>query len=278
MWYGGQIGDIFRIINSSTMRYRRVIKALPEPKSKKVKNNSGKFSNVTANKYYKAHNSVIQMLLDRQRESESDSKLDSSLILNKFRKSYENVQTYFTQDNLYEMNIGEHETIMNKRGKRMFVLYLKRNDDRMLGNKKSAFYSMAQDTINEIIDIYNADSSGIRNMSHLNKPDINKPYSVDSVACARRIEVIVIFNNDGNITPVTTKIPSIPYMQFIALQSIPMPLPQHIEQPEFTILNPLNSSDREEIRDIYNMQGLKLDTTKTLLDYNIKANTKLLFL
>ena len=153
MWYGGQIGDIFRIINSSTMRYRRVIKALPEPKSKKVKNNSGKFSNVTANKYYKAHNSVIQMLLDRQRESESDSKLDSSLILNKFRKSYENVQTYFTQDNLYEMNIGEHETIMNKRGKRMFVLYLKRNDDRMLGNKKSAFYSMAQDTINEIIDL-----------------------------------------------------------------------------------------------------------------------------
>jgi len=269
-WYGGGIGDIFRITQCSTMRYRIVVKALPEKKSKKEKNKRDKFSTASAETYFKAHNSIIDMLRDRQGlSSEQTSTVDI------YRYDKARVKEQFAANRLDELDIKGDAFIVNRRGKRMFVYYLDSTDDILVGGKKKSLWELVTGIVDEVTDAFNANPS-VR--VKLTAPDPQLPNSQESQKFMEYVEIIIIYNNENNATPITTKVPTIPYIQFFSVQSIPMSLPYHVEQPEFHLLVPKNSEDRKEIREMYKIHGMELSESTTVSEYALKSGSRLYFI
>lgn len=270
MWYAGDIGDIYRITNSSTMRYRMVVKATPESKSKKEKNNPNKFSKATAETYFKAHNSIIDMLRDRQGLSpEQPSTVDN------YRYDKGTVKSHFSSNRLDLLEIKDDAFIVNRRGKRMFVFYLDANDDILLGGKKNAFWDLVQNYTIKAADSFNSNKAV---KVKLTPPEPAATTSADAVKFAEYVEIIIVYNNDENATPITSKVPKIPYMQFFSIQSIPMSLPHHVEQPEFHLLIPKNTDERNEIRGMYRIHGMELDHSATIADCSLRSGSHLFFI
>jgi hypothetical protein len=266
LWYGANIGDIFRITNSSTMRYRKVVKSIQITKSKD-KANKEKFSTVSAELYYKAHNSVIDMLRDRQGvKPEEKSSAD------KFRHSKEFIMEIFP-NRMDDLNVNEF--IVNRRGKCMFVYYVEPSNDIITGASKIGFRNLINSYCQKATDSYNS-FPGIK--TKLEYPNLSSPSSPESQKFNDHVEIIIIYNNDRNSTPYYTKEHPIPYITFFSVQSIPVSLPYHVEQPEFHLLTPRITEDRDEIRDTYSVHGIMLDPKKKLSEYNIKSTGKIIYI
>lgn len=262
LWYGGNIGDIYRITDRSTIKYRQVTKAIPESKSKKEKNNPNKFSPASAMTYFKAYNSVIDMMRGRQAlKPDQASEADS------FRKPLADIETIFNGNDLQMLTINGP---INRKGKVMFAYFANIGDEEFVGNKKADYQEVIMKYVNMSVESYNSQAAG---------DGLAPPQLFDELpksATGNKIEIIIIYNNSGNGTPISTKFPNIPWITVLSAQSIPMDLSRHCEQPEFMLLSP--DEDRQEIREIYTLHGITLDEEKTVLDLGLKTGSRMVFI
>lgn len=261
-WYGGWIGDMYRITNASSTRYRVVIG-----------NNSKKYekfkaSETSSTSYFRAHNTVLDMMRDRQGiQSGQTSTID------KFRRDESVINELFINDQLNSLDIRE-DMIVNKRGKRMFLFYLKRNDTIPASNRKQAFVKLCNDLTADATSLYNAHPA-IRKQLEL--PDAENPTSTTAKEFADKVEIIVVYNNQYGDIPTSSKTEPIPYIQFFSVQELVFPYPEHVEQPQYYLIDPKNSDDRKEIRDMIRLNGIQLEPERTIDSYNLKDKTRLIF-
>lgn len=270
MWFGGSEGEIFRITGNTGIKYRKVVRAPAEPKSKKVKNNPEKFSTVSSDLYVAAYKSVIVMLMDRQGEDATEEQ-KSNLV--RLTATSDEVRTHFTNNNLPDLNIGTPTLpIISRRGRYMFVYFLKHDDGTVTSTPKNydeTIFSIVRSTV----DSYNS----IAGVTQLKQPsDMDE---LKSSGIGDKVEIIVVYNNDKNQTPVPVKTNSnVSYVTCFAAQQIPIALSRHCEQPAFLLLTPLLDQDRKELREIYTMHGVTLDQSMTIEQHNLKSNSRLVYM
>jgi hypothetical protein len=97
------------------------------------------------------------------------------------------------------------------------------------------------------------------------------------VEYAKYARIIVIYDNPMKLNlPVKMKHTGNLFLQFIAIQQLQFNISKHVLQPKMTLLDRV--TDRDEIVELYRLNGLELNPDKTLGDYNIVADTKLIIL
>lgn len=262
-YWNGHIGDIFRITDDSSTRYRMVIKAIPKAKDK------GKptpLPNVTANMYVKAYSTLLEMLRDRQGLDDQ-----TKSVVNNYRRSADVIKGLFDDDQLNQLDIV-NDPIPNRRGRLMFVFFLKKDDDLPVSNKKQVFMGLVSDIVTTVTERYNNITG-----SNIERPKLENPMSPESRAFNDAVEIIVLFNNRPNGTLTSSKVQPMPFIQFFSVQQMTFNIMRHIEQPYYYLLDPNNLKDRSEIREMLNLNGVILKRDRTLASYNIKDGAKLIF-
>lgn len=271
MWYGGAEGELFRITGNTGIKYRKVVRTPSESKSKKEKNNPNKFSPASKSLYVAAYKSVMVMLSDRQGGDEASDEQKTNLV--RLTASEDEIMEHFDGNNLPSLDIKNPELpLLSRRGKYMFVYFLKHDDTSLTGTPKN-YDEFMYDLVQSTVESYNA----IQGVQPLRAPaDMDE---LKASPIGEKIEIIIIYNNDKNQTPVPIKTNShIPYVTYFAAQQIPMALSRHCEQPSFLLLTPTLQQDRQELREIYTMHGITLDLSMTVEQLNLKSNSRLVYM
>lgn len=272
-WYAGMIGDIYRITDDH-VRYRKVIRGQVAKKAEKSKEgqatkkaDKSKQDLVTYKNYYRAQDTIINMLRDRQ--NMEDGKMSA---VDRYRKTEKEVNDIFNSNDLDLLNIGDKEMIVNRRGKRMFVYYLAKDNDTIASNRAAQFKELIQTYTDNAIELYNSSPYVV---NKLKTPNINDPNSCRMIA--EKIEIIVVYNHQNNAVPIYTKTTPVQYIQFFSVQELVISIPKHIDQPIFHLLDPSKKEERDEIRQMYSLNGMILrDPDMTLNHYGVKEGAKLL--
>lgn len=271
LWFNGRIGDIYRITGNSTMRYRRVVPYRSTTRTKSRKSNPNKHSEATNKLYFKAHNSVIDMIRARQGLAE-----DQPSVIDKHRRSFDEVTKMFNDDTLEELNISTNKHfITNSRGQRIFVYYLSKTDDSPSSKGTKAFVKLANDICTEVTETYNSHPA---TRIKLEPPSISNVTSPQSKKFAEHVEIIVVYNNETNGAPVSSKLPHNSFIQFFPVQRLMMDITKHVDQPHFHLLNPQDKVDRKQIREIYALNGKLLDPSRKLSSYGFKDSVSLFYI
>lgn len=107
--FGGRVGDIFRIRDKKRVAYRMVAPIITiDPKVK------GAPSEATWNTYYKAYNTVVSMLRDRQRVEDRDK-------TNSLRITEADAQKIISQGHYSQLDI---DGIPNAKGENMYARFI----------------------------------------------------------------------------------------------------------------------------------------------------------
>ena len=257
-YFNGRQGDMYRIVDDSSTRFRMVAGSTVKNKTK-----TSPFHDVTADMYYSGYNTVLDMLKDRRSEEEHEtvSEVDSLHITpKKMGEIFENEQ--FTQLDI--------KGIKNRRGQYMYVYFLQKDDETPVSRKRSAgakrpFKALVAELLKSTVKHYN----------ELTGEDLDVPSTEDvsrTQAFLDKIEVIVVYNNQQNESLVKLDVPA----QFFSVQQLVFNVTKHMDQPSFYLLDP--NMDRKEIVDVLSLNGLVLDKDKTLREFNIKDGSKLILL
>ena len=93
---------------------------------------------------------------------------------------------------------------------------------------------------------------------------------------AKWANIIVIYDNPAKVNlPVKLKHHHA-FLQFFPIQQIQFNISRHVSQPKMTLLD--RTTDREEILELYRLNGEELCPDKTLGDYNLSSDTKLIII
>jgi len=93
---------------------------------------------------------------------------------------------------------------------------------------------------------------------------------------AKWANIIVIYDNPTKVNlPVKLKHHHA-FLQFFAIQQIQFNISRHVSQPKMTLLD--RTTDREEILELYRLNGEELCPEKTLGDYNLPPDSKLIII
>lgn len=248
-YFNGRPGDIYRIVDDSSTRFRMVSGTSLADKQK-----PSPYREVTANMYLSAYNTILDMLKDRRNETDEDeSKEVDSLRLSSVL-------------NFDDLKI---EGILNRRGQYMYVYYLQNADDGQASKKRSngakaPFKAKIKEFIDMSIEHYN---HNINPANELKSPETNEELR----AFVDTIELVIVYNNQKNEN-FKLEMP----VQIFSIQQLAFNVTKHIDQPTFYLLDPVK--DRKEILDVLSLNGLVLEQGKTLADYNIKEGTKFLLI
>jgi hypothetical protein len=94
---------------------------------------------------------------------------------------------------------------------------------------------------------------------------------------AKYVNIIVIYDNPQKVAlPVRVKCAGNLLLQFLAIQQLQFNISKHVLQPKMTLLDRVD--DREEIIALYQLNGIVLDPSKTLADYNLCQDSKLIII
>jgi hypothetical protein len=93
---------------------------------------------------------------------------------------------------------------------------------------------------------------------------------------AKYAHILVVYDNPAKMNlPVKMKHHHV-FLQFMAIQQLQFNISRHVSQPKMTLLD--RSTDREEILELYRLNGEELRPEKTLGDYAITQETKLIII
>jgi DNA-directed RNA polymerase subunit H (RpoH/RPB5) len=259
-YYNGHIGEIYRIVDDSSTRFRMVTGP-----TVRVKTKTSPFHDVTAGMYYSAYNTILDMLKDRRNEGD-----ESTSEVEKLRIKPTDIIPLFTDNNFDQLNIMG---LQNRRGQSMYVYFLQMNDERPVSSRKRSsgskvsFKELASSIIKDTIDDYNS-----KNAEKLEMPAAVDERSPHVQALLERVEIVVVYNNQSNDNLVKLDLP----VQFFSVQQLVFNVTKHVDQPSFYLLDP--NKDREEILDVLSLNGLVLDKGHSMSDFNIKDGAKLILL
>ena len=265
-YYDGRQGELYRIEDGSSTRYRYVTAPIPISKDK----GKPKEKLVTDSMYALAYDTLLAMLADRGCNQQ---------VLDKYLMPHDQMKNHFKADNLSNITIpslAEESLIINKRKRAVYVFFLRSSDKMMISRRYAALREYLVSIINEIIPHYNS-IPGIDKLSGpIGEEDILEESPNSAIAkFAEKIEVIVIYNNPAGGTEITPGIPH-KFMQMFAVQNLSFNVTKHVDQPSFTLLDEVK--DRDEIRDMYAINGRTLDPDETLSVYNLREGARLILI
>jgi DNA-directed RNA polymerase subunit H (RpoH/RPB5) len=252
-YFNGRPGDIYRIVDDSATRFRMVAGTSVVDKKK-----TSPYREVTENMYLSAYNTILDMLKDRRNEGDDDDSEVDKLRLSSIA-SFDDLKI---------------EGILRRSDKYadqyMYVYYLQNADDSQSGKKRSngakgPFKAKVKEFMEAAIAHYN------ENLNSKKVKLVNPETAEDLRIFMENIELIIVFNNQNNET-FKLDMPA----QIFSIQQLAFNVVKHIDQPTFYLLDPVK--DRKEILDVLSLNGLVLEKSKTLADYNIKEGTKFLLI
>ena len=260
-YYNGRLGDMYRIVDDSSTRFR-IVSGMSVP-TKPVQT-GGRV--VSGKMYYSAYNTILDMLTDRRHEGDTTQ-------FDEMRIKPEDMEDVFKDDQLARLNI---KGLPNRRGQQTYVFFLPKDEEALVVRKRSSgaktpFKSLVNDLIKVAIEDYNE--------KHPEQPKplelptyIEDPRHPDTQMFLEKIEMIIVYNNQHNDSLVKVDVP----IQFFSVQQMVFNITKHMDQPSFYLLDP--NIDRDEILDVLSLNGLVLDKDKPMSEFNVKDGTKLILI
>ena len=257
-YFNGHQGDMYRIVDDSSTRFRMVAGS-----TVKIKTKSSPFHDVTADMYYSGYNTILDMLKDRRSEEEAVSEVD------KLRITPKKMGEIFENGQFPQLDI---KGIQNRRGQYMYVYFLQKDDETPVSRKRSAgakgpFKALVTELLKTTVDHYNKLTG-----DNIEIPSVTDERGHSTQIFLDKIELVVVYNNQQNESLVKLDVPA----QFFSVQQLVFNVTKHMDQPSFYLLDP--NKDRAEIVDVLSLNGLILDKDKPLRDFNIKDGAKLILL
>jgi DNA-directed RNA polymerase subunit H (RpoH/RPB5) len=259
-YYNGHLGDMYRIVDDSSTRFR-IVAGMSAPA--KTLQTGGR--EVSDKMYYSAYNTVLDMLKDRRHEGDVTSEVDA------LRIKPEDMTTLFKDDQLTKLNIMG---VANRRGQQMYVFFLPKDEEALVSRKRSTgaktpFKTLVNELIKTALDDYN---SKVPKGDALAPPVLDDERNPDTQKFVEKIEMIIVYNNQYNDNLVKLDVP----VQFFSVQQMVFNITKHMDQPSFYLLDP--NKDRDEILDVLSLNGLVLDKDKPMSEFNVKDGTKLILI
>jgi hypothetical protein len=269
-YYDGRQGEIYRVMDGSSTRYRYVIAPIAGTKDKA----KPKQKLVTDSVYALGYDTILSMLSDRGCKQ---SLLDQySIPKIQMKKHFHDA----TIHNISIPGLSDDTLIVNKRGRAVYVFFLKRDDGIMVSRRYAELRSnYLVPWVNDIVQHYNSLQKSPADQLDSNPvgiPDLLDEGANSLIAkFAEKIEVIVVYNNPVGSPEIN---PGIPYkfIQLFSIQNLSFNVTKHVDQPCFTLLDSVN--DQDEIRDMYAINGRTLSPDETLASYNLREGTRLILI
>lgn len=276
-YYNGQLGEIYRILDGSARhladdttdvtRYRMVMRPVPTTKEK----SKHRYNKVTPELYTSAHETLLTMLKDRGCDATEVDKYAMDLV--QMRQEYDNLGSY-TVPSVYD----DSPPLINHRGKCVYAAYLSPDNEIMTTRKAGPFcrefvVPLANSAIthyNKVVAVSEDDQ-----LESIDQKELLDSRNENMIRFTERIELILVFNNAYCATVLKTGIPH-KCLQAFSVQSLSFNITQHVYQSKFTLLN--LDTHRDELRDIYALNGRILDPRKTLKSYHLRSSAKLVLL
>ena len=279
-YYNGERGEIYRILDGSSKhieeeepaegaegaegterldvsRYRIVsrLNVAKEKKKKERKDNAGL--------YQSAHETLLTMLEDRGCDPE---------LVREHELTKSEIGNYYHHGDKIVLPKPESEPLINAKGKYVYAMYFAKGNEIVTSRSQVKFKQehLVPFINGTAIDHYNKHNPEAP-LDNIEMSDLSSLRNPVMINIASKLEIIMIYNNAlGD----TEKI-SIPYrfVQLYAVQDIAHNVTKHVDQPKHTLLNVRHN--RDEIREMYSLNGRTLDPTKKLSYYNLRKGTRL---
>jgi hypothetical protein len=260
-YYDGKLGEIYRIMDGSSTRYRIVIPHISMPKDKQ----KAKVKQVTGILYASAYETLLTMLGDRGCNRST---------LSKFSISRADMIDYYRQD-ITAVTIPDlrgKDILINHRKRAVYVVFLPTDNNMMTSRRLNDLKTMLVVQTTSCIDHYNRITGS--KLGHITLDDINN--DDDAVAAiAATIELIIVYNNEEDGTEISPDFKNKFYQAF-PVQNLSFNVTKHIDQPTFTLLNSV--TDRDEIRSMYAINGRTLSSEETLDSYSLRDGVRLMLI
>lgn len=251
-YYRGTVGDVYRIVDTNAVRYRRVGKGDMQQTQNKV--NAAPAQDLLSS-YYRAYETLITMLTDRQCTYMSSTDLAS------LRKTPAEIKSKL--ENISQLNIDH---VKDRHGRSVHVVFMASENNILTTRQRAGIINgnaPLLSIIKELTQKYDLEDFEFDNEASL-------------ASYGKYADIIVIYNNPTNETISIEKTHSGTFLQFFSIQQLAFNITKHRDQPIFTLLDPIK--DRKEIVDVYSLNGVILDPSKKLSDYKITSDTKLILI
>lgn len=258
-YYDGHIGEIYRISDDRSTRYRIIVPASSLPPMPKEEAKDRKtYQRATGALYASAYNTVLQMLIDRGCDPEKValSSMSRAGVIEGYTHGF-TVPSLKASDILY-----------NWRGKAVYVVFLSPTDETVIRNNQTDLKSMLTTQIMDIAEHYNEHHSG-NPLPGLSHEDFDDPQVLQ--ALAKKIEVVIVYNGETGGKQIVPKFHPV-FFQLFSVQKLSFNITRHADQPKFELI-----SDRDEIREIYAISGRTLEPDHTLSSYNLRNGVSLIY-
>ena len=249
-YFGGNVGDIYRIETHGTISYR-IVYNINEKGSQREKPPSGDKPLIPYDVIYaKALKTILEMINDRRYKLEAAAAPAVDL------------------DDTNNMTIRA-----TRNGKKnLYVVFLDPTNDHILSKK----LVMEEDFL-PVLDQVKKDFKSLAEFDFSDETTIETSMS----EYGKHASIIVVYNNPRKKTSsLVTKYASNPLFQFYTLQDLQFNIMRHVMQPRCTLLDLNVPEERDEITELYKMQGTVLNLDKTLAENNVisSGEVKLLLL
>jgi hypothetical protein len=261
-YYDGKAGEMYRIRDHSSTRYRIVTPPISMPKDKQ----KSKVKQVTGILYASAYDTLLVMLADRGCDAD---------ILGKFSIPRAKMLDYYESNNISGITIpdlSKNDILVNHRDHAVYVVFISPDIDVMTSRRYSDLKTKLSAWMDEIINHYNRITGSV--LAHVSSDDIDEDADGGALAeFTNKIEIIIVYNNDKGGTEMVPDLKHKFYQAF-PVQNLSFNVTKHIEQPVFTMLNSIK--DRAEIRNMYAINGRTLASDETLASYGLREGVRLM--
>lgn len=248
-YFGGNVGDIYRIETRGTISYR-IVYNINEKGSQREKPASGdKPQEVPSVVYSKALRTVLEMIGDRRYKLTGPA----------------------PQVDLEDTSNMTIRAVRDGK-KRLYTVFLDPTNDHIISKKL-----VMDEDFSAILDQVKRDKPSLPEFDFSDETTIE----ASMAEYGKHATVIVVYNNPRKKTSsLITKYATNPLFQFFSIQDLQFNIMRHVMQPRCTILDLNIPEERDEIVELYKMQGTVLNLDKTLAENNVisSGEVKLLLL
>lgn len=261
-YYDGKLGEMYRIMDGSSTRYRIVVPPIPMPKEKQ----KSKPKMITGTMYANAYDTLLTMLGDRGCDRDQ---------LASFSIPRAKMCEHYNRGNIHNITIPDlkgDQVLTNHRGHAVYVVFVSPDVDVMTSRRFADLKHMLSNWSAEVADHYNRVSGKHVTPFTVEDIDEDEPGSPLAEFCDK-IELIIVYNNEKSSPEMSPDLRHKPYQGF-AVQTLSFNVTRHVDQPTYTLLN--GTSDRAEIARLYAMNGRTIELDTPLAEYNLREGARLI--
>lgn len=261
--YNGRLGEIYRVTDGSAVRYRIVAPTVVLSKDK----GKPKEKRVTSDIYAAAYENILTMLQDRGCDSD---------LLSRFSIPRDQLMTHFQQGTISNLTIPGLERddpqLQDSRGRAVYVFFLSPEDDVIISRRGANYRTNLLSYMNEVSKHHNMNTTGEK-VPEYDVNDLQDEALMNDFAS--KFEIVMVYSNPFSKTEYNPGIKPKFYQAF-PVQNLSFVVTQHVDQPEFTLLDP--NRDKLEIRNIYAQNGRMLEGDKLFESYGLRDNVRLMLI